>query len=261
MSTCGGRYEYGGDASGPPILLLHGLMGSAASWADQVPWLRRYGPVFAIDAAGHRGAEDARAGASAYSTESFVADVAEHLTMIDRGPAIVIGHSMGGLHGWCTAAAYPELVRALVVEDMAPDFRGRTTGDWRPWFDTWPARFDGEAHLLDFFGDVAGRYFARSFVDGVPHGDIGVWDGIASEWGLRDFSEQWRATTCPALLIEAGAGVTPPGQMAEMAAARGARADETRYLRVPGAGHLLHDERPAVYRGAVEAFLGSVLGR
>ena len=28
-----------------------------------------------------------------------------------------------------------------------------------------------------------------------------------------------------------------------------------RYLKVPGAGHLVHDDAPEFYRGAIEAFL------
>ncbi|GAB4941330.1 hypothetical protein MAHJHV50_41100 [Mycobacterium avium subsp. hominissuis] len=55
----------------------------------------------------------------------------------------------------------------------------------------------------------------------------------------------------PALLIEAGNSVTPPGQMLEMAE----RAVAATYLHVPQAGHLVHDEAPEAYRQAVESFL------
>ena len=95
------------------------------------------------------------------------ADLAEILTWIDLGPAVLVGHSMGALHAWCAAAEYPELVSALVVEDMAPDFRGRTTAEWTPWFDSWPDRFSSLGHARQMFGDVAGRYFYEAFDDGV----------------------------------------------------------------------------------------------
>ena len=55
------------------------------------------------------------------------------------------------------------------------------------------------------------------------------------------------------LLIEAGNSVTPAGQMRSMSE-NGYRAG---YLHVPGAGHLVHDEAPQVYRQAVEAFLAA----
>jgi pimeloyl-ACP methyl ester carboxylesterase len=55
----------------------------------------------------------------------------------------------------------------------------------------------------------------------------------------------------PALLIEAGNSVTPPGQMFEMVE----RDYPTTYLRVPEAGHLVHDDAPQRYRQALESFL------
>jgi pimeloyl-ACP methyl ester carboxylesterase len=57
------------------------------------------------------------------------------------------------------------------------------------------------------------------------------------------------------LLIEAGDSVVPPGQMMRMAELAGERAG---YLRVAGAGHLVHDDAPEAYRRAVEDFLGSL---
>jgi pimeloyl-ACP methyl ester carboxylesterase len=58
----------------------------------------------------------------------------------------------------------------------------------------------------------------------------------------------------PALLLEAGNSVTPPGQMREMAET----GHRVTYVHVPGAGHLIHDDAPEEYRRAVEAFLTSL---
>ncbi|MGI6795258.1 alpha/beta fold hydrolase [Gordonia sihwensis] len=262
-----GLLDYGGldrDEGGlGAIVLLHGLMGRGRTWSRQIPWLRRYGRVFTFDAAYHQGRfDDSRPPAPEdIATERFVADVGEVITWIDRGPAVLVGHSMGGLHAWCAAAEFPELVSAIVVEDMAPDFRGRTTDDWAPWFDSWPERFAGLDEAVAMFGDVAGRYFYEAFDDGRLHGSIPVWAAIAEEWGTRDFWAQWEAVDVPALLVEAERSVTPPGQMADMAVRGGqARYPQSAYLRVPGAGHLVHDDRPGVYRGAVEAFLSGLAG-
>ncbi len=59
-------------------------------------------------------------------------------------PIIVIGHSMGALHAWCFAAAHPGLVAALVLEDMAPDFRGRTADELGGDGVAWPQPFPTE---------------------------------------------------------------------------------------------------------------------
>lgn len=238
-----------------PIVLLHGLMGRGRTWRRQIPWLRRYGRVFTFDAAFHTGADAALISDPAeVSTERFVADLAEILTWIDLGPAVLVGHSMGALHAWCAAAEYPELVSALVVEDMAPDFRGRTTAEWTPWFDSWPDRFSSLGHARQMFGDVAGRYFYEAFDDGALHGRLATWAAIAQEWGERDFWDQWRRVPVPSLLIEAGHTVTPEGQMRKMASVN----DHAAHLKVNGAGHLIHDDAPEVFRGAVEAFLSGL---
>lgn len=252
-----GLRDYGGRSEGVgPIVLLHGLMGRGRTWRRQIPWLRGYGRVFTLDAAWHTGVDGvpddpAALDPSELATERFVADLAEVLTWIDQGPAVLIGHSMGGLHAWCTAAAYPELVSALVVEDMSPDFRGQTTKTWTPWFDSWPERFSSPAHAREMFGDVAGRYFYEAFDDGRLHGTLPVWAAIAQEWGERDFWAQWRAVGVPTLLIEAEYSVTPTGQMRKMLADNA----NARYVWARGAGHLVHDDSPDFYRGAVEAFL------
>ncbi|MGV9825831.1 MULTISPECIES: alpha/beta fold hydrolase [unclassified Gordonia (in: high G+C Gram-positive bacteria)] len=241
-----------------PIVLLHGLMGRGRTWRRQIPWLRRYGRVFTFDAAYHTGADAPEPADDAeLSTERFVGDLAEILTWIDLGPAVLVGHSMGALHAWCAAADYPELVSALVLEDMAPDFRGRTTASWTPWFDSWPERFESRQQAEEMFGAVAGRYFYEAFDDGHLHGRLPVWAAIAEEWGRRDFWDQWRAVAVPTLLIEAEHSVTPPAQMRKMASVN----DHAQYLRAAGAGHLVHDDAPQLYRGAVEAFLSGLPDR
>ena len=243
---------------GAPIVLVHGLMGRGSTWSRQLPWLTEHGAVYTYDAPWHRGhdVEDDQP----ISTERFVADLGDAVTALG-GPVSLVGHSMGGLHAWCLAAARPDLVTALVVEDMAPDFRGRTTGPWEPWLHALPVEFGSEQEVFSEFGDVAGRYFLEAFdrtsTGWRLHGRTERWIEIAAEWGRRDYWRQWRDVRAPVLLIEAGNSVTPPGQMAEMHVT-GAR---TTYSLVPGAGHLVHDDAPQEYRCAVELFLASFAHR
>jgi pimeloyl-ACP methyl ester carboxylesterase len=241
--------------AGPPLVLVHGLMGRGSTWSRQVPWLSRRAEVYTYDAPWHRGRDVTEPGPIA--TERFVADLADAVAGLGR-PAVLVGHSMGALHSWCLAATRPELVSAVVVEDMAPDFRGRTTGPWEPWVHALPVEFGTAQQVYDQFGDVAGRYFLEAF-DRVPggwrlHGHPRDWVAIAAEWGVRDYWPQWRAVRVPVLLIEAGNSVTPAGQMQEM----DRTGHRTTYLHVPEAGHLVHDEAPEVYRRAVETFLSTL---
>jgi pimeloyl-ACP methyl ester carboxylesterase len=240
--------------AGEPIVLVHGLMGRGSTWSRQTPWLAAHGAVYTYDAPWHRGRDVADD--HPISTERFVSDLADAVAALNR-PVTLVGHSMGGLHSWCLAAARPELVKTLVVEDMAPDFRGRTTGPWEPWLHALPVEFDSEQRVFDEFGEVAGRYFLEAFDRTATgwrlHGHPRRWIEIAAQWGTRHYWDQWRLVRVPALLIEAGNSVTPPGQMREMQESGG----RVSYLHVPGAGHLVHDDAPQEYRDAVEPFLST----
>lgn len=255
--------DFGG--TGPGVLLLHGLMGRANNWWSVAQWLTRYGRVVGMDARGH--GRNRRAG-RAITTEDFVADADTVLTELGLGPAVVVGHSMGGLHAWMLAAARPDLVRAVVVEEFAPDQRGRTVDTWRPWFDAWPRAFQSLAHLREFFGDpVVAGYFAECVVersDGYHLiTELADLYRIAAEWGERSYWPEVDRLRCPVLAIEGEQSLMPAGQLAELAARApgNAHALGARHLVVAGAGHVVHAQQPAAYRDAVETFLREVLER
>lgn len=235
----------------PSILLLHGLMGRGSTWDPVARWLRAYGEVYAPDARGH-GHALVRTGP--WTTDRFAADVIEVLER--TGPAVVIGHSMGGLHGLVAAARRPDLVRALVVEDMAVDFLDRDPDAARAWFAAMPQPWPSlDAVREAFGGGVDGAYMSEC----VGERDGGWWllvdvaDAvtIAAEWAREEHWDVLARVRCPALLLEAETSVTPAGQMAEMAR----RMPDARHVAVPGSGHLLH-AAPA-YRPIVEEFLAT----
>jgi pimeloyl-ACP methyl ester carboxylesterase len=244
--------DFGG--SGQGILLLHGLMSRATTWWTPAQWLVRYGRVVAADARGH-GRNPCPGGP--WRTEDFVDDAAEMIERLGLGPAVVIGHSMGGLHAWGLAAKRPDLVRALVVEDVVPDNRGKSVEDWKWYFDAWPVPFQSLAHVRAFFGTERVEEYFEEREDGY-HLIARLEDlyEIAGEWGTRDYWDHVDQVRVPMLVIEAGRGGMREGQMAEVARRTGGR-----YVRVEESGHSVHDDAPDVYRGAVEAFLSDVLSR
>jgi pimeloyl-ACP methyl ester carboxylesterase len=111
--------------AGPPLILLHGLAGSARWWSRNLPSLSRFFRVIAIDLPGF--------GASHRGHWLDLDEVADQLvaTMgqlgIDR--ASVIGHSMGGLIAGGLAADHPERVDRLILVDAAFLSLGRTAYD------------------------------------------------------------------------------------------------------------------------------------
>jgi pimeloyl-ACP methyl ester carboxylesterase len=242
--------EFGG--TGAPILLLHGLMGRASTWWESAEWMARLGRVVGMDARGH-GRSEAR---GPWTTDRMAADVVDVLT--ELGPAVVIGHSMGGLHGLVAAARRPELVRALVVEDMGVDFRGRSAADARAWFTALPQPFPSLAAVRRAFGHPRAEFgeYMTECVEERADGyhllaRVEHTTAIAAEWAERDHWPAVTAVRCPALLLEAEESVAPDGQMALMAA----RMPVATHVRVPGAGHLVH--AGSEFRPLVESFLTS----
>lgn len=197
-----------------------------------------------------------------FFTRQLTAAVREVLAETGAKKVILVGHSMGSLHSWCVAAAHPELVQGVVVEDMSPDFRGLTTVLYDAYFDAWPVTFRA-ADFISFFGDQAGEYFRRSFDHhaastsaGEPlwtlHGYMETFSDIANYWGTHDTWAEWDAVTCPVLLLKAVDGVTQGETMEEMAH-RNPHASTVYYAT--RAGHVIHDADPTFYRRHVGEFL------
>lgn len=233
--------EFGGE--GPPILLLHGLMGRATTWWSVAQQLTGHGRVLAYDARGHGRSQ----GQGPWTTSRLAADAADVLDHLGAGPALVAGHSMGGLHGLVLAARRPDLVRGLVVEDMGVDFRGRDAGAARAWFEALRQPFPSLAAVREAFGDGdTGEYMAECVeerADGY-HLLARVADvvEIAAEWARVDHWAALAGIRCPTVLLEAGESVAPPGQMARM----GMAIPDARHVRVAGTRHLLHAREPGV---------------
>ena len=167
----GGRLavlDFGGD--GPGMLLLHGLMGRATTWAGTARRLAGAFHVVAIDQRGH-GASD-RFGS--YSRDDYVEDAAAAVRELGLAPAVVVGHSMGGLNAWVVAARHPELVAGLVIEDMPSRTAGRGELDrFREGSRQWPVPFLTLADVRAYFGRdraCTGRPVRRSVRRGRPMG-------------------------------------------------------------------------------------------
>jgi pimeloyl-ACP methyl ester carboxylesterase len=105
-----------GGAGRPPLVILHGILGSSRNWQTAGDDLSARYHVSALDLRNH--------GASPHGEpmtyEAMMADVVEWLEAQGVGPATVLGHSMGGKVAMLLACRQPERVARLVVEDIAP---------------------------------------------------------------------------------------------------------------------------------------------
>lgn len=108
------RYHVGGE--GEPLLLLHGLSGSTLNWCEVLPELTARHRVVSLDFPGHAGSGGLPRGAT---TADFAAVAAAVLEAEGAAPALVAGHSFGGLVGLRLAQSRPELVRGLLLASPA----------------------------------------------------------------------------------------------------------------------------------------------
>lgn len=110
------HYEDDGDPGAPPILVLHGITQSSATWAWLVPHLAADHRVVRLDFRGH-----GRSGRTpgAYAFPGYIADATAVIEQVLGGPAVVVGHSLGGGTAAGLAQTRPDLVRGVVLEDPA----------------------------------------------------------------------------------------------------------------------------------------------
>ncbi|PKU24870.1 alpha/beta fold hydrolase [Telmatospirillum siberiense] len=101
---------------GSPLVILHGLFGSARNWGSIARGLADIRQVHALDLRNH--------GSSPWdplmSYERMAEDVAAYIERRGLAPADVLGHSMGGKTAMLMALTHPELVERLIVVDIAP---------------------------------------------------------------------------------------------------------------------------------------------
>ena len=105
-----------GPASGPAMVLLHGLSLWRQSWDALIPELTSSWHVFAFDLRGH--GKSGRV-ANEYHVVDYSRDIVAFLRSSAK-PTVLVGHSLGGFVALVAAGEYPEGVRAVVSVDPGP---------------------------------------------------------------------------------------------------------------------------------------------
>lgn len=102
-----------GSASGKPLVMLHGGAWRWQEYLSLIPSLGRRWHIYALDLRGN-----GRSGwvPGKYRLEDFAEDNAEFVRRL-TAPAVLVGHSIGGVIALMVAARCPDKVKALIIED------------------------------------------------------------------------------------------------------------------------------------------------
>jgi esterase len=240
---------------GSPVVVLHGLFGSARNLTGLARALAAEHRVVSMDLRNHGDSgHDA-----AMDYEIMAADVVETMAAEGIAAAALCGHSMGGKVAMRLALTRPERVSRLVVADIAPvpnppNFSAFTQAMLAVTPEL--SRTAADAVLAPVVEDPAVRGFLlHNFRPGqgwrigleyiaaaLPR--IEGWDGIAASYAG------------PTLFVMGARSnyVKPEYRPAILQLFPAAR-----FVTIKDAGHWLHAEQPAAFNGAVAAFLGATL--
>lgn len=249
--------------AGEPLVLVHGLGGSALNWIELAPALARRHRVIVPDLPGHGGSA-ARPGLSRIGP---LADcVARVLEDEEAAPAVLVGHSLGGLVSLRVALRAPDRVRGLVLAAPAGISSTRPSvgvavsvlGALRPGHRAAPyrERIARSARLRRAAFGWWGVADATALSARAVRGLLAGWDlhtdtlGPARAMLRDDIRSELRNVSCPCLVLWGGGD-------------RQVRvADGFQFARRLGApirviadcGHLLIVERPGACLDAIETF-------
>lgn len=109
------KIDYENQSSERPLLVVHGLYGSARNWGVVCKKLASERAVVAVDNRNH--------GESFWASSHSYFDLAGDLAGVIEthyGKVDLLGHSMGGKAAMTLALTRPELVNRLIVADIAP---------------------------------------------------------------------------------------------------------------------------------------------
>ncbi len=240
--------------SGPVLLLLHGTGAATHSWRELLPRLAEHHDVIAPDLPGH-GFTD-RPPARGLSLPGMSRAVAALVDALGVEPAWAVGHSAGvavlarmcldrappparlvSLNGallpfdGIAAYLFPSLARLLFVNPLAPRAFALGARDRRR-----IARLirDNGSRVDDRGVDLYARLLQRP-------GHVGAALGMMARWDLRPLVRDLPGLATDLVLVAAELDRAVPPVHAERVAAH---VPGARVVRLPGLGHLAHEEDP-----------------
>ncbi|NCA88005.1 MAG: alpha/beta fold hydrolase [Gammaproteobacteria bacterium] len=253
-----------GDAA-PPILLIHGLFGSAMNWHGIVGRLHRLlgasRRIIVPDLRNHgQSPHD-----PVFGYEAMAMDLAGLLDTLEIEHASLVGHSLGGKVAMWLALEHPERIAALVVVDIAPvtypsRFRRLFAALRGLNLRTLASRREADMRLAADIPDPAMRGF---LLQNLRHTQDG-WTWRFNLTALADAMEGLRTFPDPqgrrfhgrtVFINGADSDYVRPDQLPAIQALF----PRAQMIAIPGAGHWVHADQPEAFAEAIARLLGDSL--
>jgi pimeloyl-ACP methyl ester carboxylesterase len=253
-------YRTGGDK--PPILLIHGITDDGLCWTFLAKDLETDYDIIMLDLHGHGKSDDPNDGYGFVTISCEVADLINGLKL--KNP-IVIGHSIGAMTALSVGAYYPDLPRALILEDP-PAFWNKKTSK--------KEMFEIQAGIRMWL-HVAKRMTSDELLElaqtETPDWsvlEVAPWVDAKHRFSPKlinfiadlfedlddDFLNHVKKISCPCLLFTANNVLGAILNLKE-ANELGQLIQKFEHVNIPDAGHNIHREQYSLYMQNLQAFL------
>ena len=253
-----------GTAGKQPLILLHGIARTAHNFDHLAPRFTDKYHVLSVDLRGHGDSEWSKEGA--YLVEDYVSDVEALIAELGLRNLLLWGNSTGGRVAQMIAGRHPELVSAVVVEDVGPE-RPQTISNRRA--TRMGQEESGWGSVDELLAKIKTDYtrtsepVLRAFAE---HGSKRRADGrivwkrdpaILKGFVATELWETIRKIKAPIVYILGGASdIVPAETQEELKKAL----PQARIVTMPGLGHYPSDEKPDEFVALVEEFFARRAG-
>jgi pimeloyl-ACP methyl ester carboxylesterase len=244
----------GTPSSLPPLLIVHGLFGSARNWGVIAKRLSDTRQVHTVDMRNH--GESPRA-----QTQTYFDMADDLLNTIDGlgAPMDVLGHSMGGKAAMILALQKPAAVNRLLVADIAPVAYSHTQLPLINAMRTLDLalvekRSDADRLLKEHIPEDGVRAFLLQSLDVKAKEWRLELDVLAAEMGnIIGFPPIEGVFDGPSLFLS---GAASPYVLPEHRPLIKTLFSNAYFAKIPEAGHWLHAEKPREFEASIRAFFG-----
>ena len=253
-----------GNATAPPVVMIHGLSGNAHAFDNLAPHFAPMYHVVSVDVRGRGDSDWAKDGD--YSNDSYVADLDGLREALGFEKFSLVGTSMGGRISMTYAGMYPHRVERAVLNDIGPEIDPRggeriaaSTRDAVTSFtsmDEVLAWHREQRPGFSLMTDAEQRTVAGHAVKPQPRGGY-TWKmdpEVRTNPRRPDPERSWvlvKNIPCPVLLVRGGiSDLLSPETAAQMVR----EMQDCRMVEVPGVGHAPTLSEPEAFNAIKEMF-------